>query len=256
MVELQKYRAILFDLDGVLTPTAELHMQAWATLFGEYFTQKQLTQPGIDPYTDQDYLQYVDGMPRYIGVQNVLESRQIELPWGDSDDPDTAETICGLGNRKNTLFRALLGAGSLAPYPGSLAFLHRVLAVGKQVAVVSSSKNARDVLLAAGILDLFPVIIDGLAVEQGHLQGKPHPDMFLAAAEALSVHPHKAVVIEDAQVGVAAGVSGDFGLVIGVNRGDATQRELLRAAGADLVVNDLAELGEATLSTPDGVDES
>ncbi|MGB3414974.1 MAG: beta-phosphoglucomutase family hydrolase [Microbacteriaceae bacterium] len=244
MVKLSKYQAVLFDLDGVLTPTADIHMQAWSAMFTEVFSARNSSEVPLAPYTEDDYFRYLDGKPRYAGVASLMKSRNITLPWGEADDPATSFSVCGLGNRKNQLFIALLNQHPLLPYPGSQKFLDAVQDAGLKVAVVSSSKNARDVLRSAGILDRFSTIIDGNAVEKGHLHGKPSPDMFLAAAKELAVEPHRAMVLEDAMVGVAAGSAGDFGLVIGVNRGDAEQAKRLAAAGADLVVDDLAELLE------------
>ena len=228
--------AVLFDLDGVLTPTAEIHMRAWAALFDEVLA----AHGAPDPYTDDDYFRYVDGRPRYDGVQAVLASRGIDLPWGDPGDPPGTDTVCGLGNRKNAVFSATLEREGIAPYPGSLALVDRLGARGVPAAVVSSSKNATQVLAAAHLLDRFPVIVDGVVAAEEHLPGKPAPDLFLAAAERLGVAPERAVVVEDAVSGVAAGAAGPFGLVVGVDRGVGAQA--LTEAGADLVVHDLAEL--------------
>jgi len=228
--------AVLFDLDGVITPTAEVHMRAWATMFVKLFTER-----AVQPlYSDADYFQYLDGRPRYEGVAGLLHSRGIELPWGDPDDPDEAETVCGIGNRKNAVFSALLEAEGIAAYPGSLAVLDRLGALGIPVAIVSSSKNAVPVLEAAHLAARFPVIVDGVVAHAEGLPGKPQPDIFLAGAARLQVDPANAVVVEDAISGVAAGAAGGFGLVVGVDRGVGA--EALRDAGADLVVGDLADL--------------
>jgi beta-phosphoglucomutase family hydrolase len=228
--------AVLFDLDGVLTPTAEVHMRAWAALFTPVLVQHGVTQP----YTDDDYFRYVDGRPRYDGVQALLESRGIELPYGDPADPPDARTVCGLGNRKNAVFSETLERDGVAPYPGSLALIDRLGALGIPAAVVSSSKNAVPVLEAAHLADRFPVVVDGVVAAAEHLPGKPAPDIFLAAAERLGVAPGHAVVVEDAVSGVAAGAAGGFGLVVGVDRGVGAAA--LTAAGADMVVHDLADL--------------
>jgi beta-phosphoglucomutase family hydrolase len=235
-VNTDDFGAVLFDLDGVLTPTADVHMRAWARMFSEYLTAHQITEP----YTETDYFDYVDGKPRYDGVRSFLASRGIELPEGSSDDPADAETICGLGNRKNEVFAAVLETEGVQPYPGSVAFLDHLQTTGTQIAVVSSSRNATAVLASAGLADRFDVVVDGVVAAREHLAGKPSPQTFLFAAKALGVTPDRAVVVEDALSGVAAGHAGDFGLVIGVDRGVGADR--LLQAGADVVVADLAEL--------------
>jgi beta-phosphoglucomutase family hydrolase len=227
---------VLLDLDGVITPTADLHMHAWREMFTALFAAH-----GVDaPYTDEDYFRHLDGRKRYDGVASVLASRGIELPWGDPADPPEAETVCGVGNRKNDVFFALLERDGMAAYPGSLAVLDRLAEDGVPMAVVSSSKNARAVLDAAGLTARFPVIVDGVVAEQDRLGSKPAPDMFLDAARRLSVDPARSVVVEDALSGVEAGAAGRFGLVVGVDRGAGAVA--LRRAGADVVVADLAEL--------------
>ena len=228
--------AVLFDLDGVLTPTAEVHMRAWAELFLPY----------APDYTDADYFASIDGKPRYEGVRSMLASRGIDLPEGDPSDPPTAETVCGLGNRKNDVFTAVLEADGVDPYPGSVALLDALAAHRRPdgqtvaVAVVSSSKNARPVLEAAGLADRFEIVIDGVVAAAEGIPGKPNPDTYVRAAELLGVPVSRAIVVEDAHSGVAAGRAGDFGLVLGVDRG-AGHEELL-ASGADVVVDDLGEL--------------
>ena len=227
---------VLFDLDGVLTPTADLHMHAWREMFQALFTAHGVAEP----YTDEDYFRHLDGRKRYDGVAAVLASRGLELPWGDPADPPAAETVCGVGNRKNDVFFALLERDGMAAYPGSLALLDALDERGVRMAVVSSSKNARAVLDAAGLTARFPVIVDGVVAEQDGLGSKPAPDMFLDAAERLGVEPGAAVVVEDALSGVEAGAAGSFSLVVGVDRGAGA--EALLQAGADVVVSDLAEL--------------
>lgn len=228
-------RALLFDLDGVLTPTADVHMRAWSRLFTPY-----LAAHGVDPYTEQDYFAYIDGKPRYDGVRSLLESRGIELPQGTPDDAPDRDTICGLGNRKNAEFTAELHERGVEPYPGSLRFLVAAIDAGLSVAVVSSSANAVEVLRTAGILERFPVIVDGLVAREDGLPGKPAPDTYLDAASRFGLTAAECVVVEDATSGVAAGRNGAFALVIGVDRG-AGADELL-ANGADVVVTDLADL--------------
>jgi beta-phosphoglucomutase family hydrolase len=221
------FGAVLFDLDGVITPTALIHEHAWADLFAPW------------GFTNADYLAYVDGRPRYDGVRTFLDSRGVELPWGDPSDPPGDGTICALGNRKDEMFNAVLAREGIAPYPGSMAVLDLLDQLGIPSAIVSSSKNARTVLRAAGIEDRFRAVVDGNTLVDEHLAGKPDPAMFVHAAEQLDVPPARAIVVEDAISGVAAGHAGDFGLVIGVDRGG--NRQALGEAGADIVVDDLGE---------------
>lgn len=238
-----EYQALLFDLDGVITPTAELHRQAWNRMFSAFLDSR-----GAAPYTEQDYFDHLDGRRRDEGVAAVLASRGIELPEGTEKDSAHVDSIHGLGARKNQDFLQLVSEGVQA-YPGSVRLLDAIAARGEtaqdkapQIAIVSSSKNARPVLEAAGLLDRFTVIVDGkVATEQG-LPGKPQPDTYVYAAEQLGVPVSQAVVLEDATSGVASGRAGNFGLVVGVDRG--TGRDALLKAGADLVVDDLAELLE------------
>jgi beta-phosphoglucomutase family hydrolase len=232
-----RYRAVLFDLDGVVTPTAVVHMRAWSEMFNAYLHEHAPDQP---PYTDTDYFGYVDGKPRYDGVRDFLAARGLTLPEGSTDDPPTADTVRGLGNRKNEAFNAVLERDGVAAYPGSVAFLDHLRDLGVPLAVVSSSANATAVLDAAGLLDRFEVVVSGAVAEEHQLAGKPAPDTFLYAARALSSDPADAVVLEDAVSGVRAGAAGGFGLVVGVDRGAG--HETLRAAGAGLVVGDLGEL--------------
>ncbi len=233
---MQHCDAALFDLDGVLTPTAMVHMAAWAKMFNEFLSEQGIHRP----YTDEDYFTYVDGKPRYDGVRSFLESRDLSLPEGDPSDPPEAETICGLGNRKNKVFSAVLAADGVTPYPGSVALVDYLIAQGKAVAVVSSSANAKDVLAAAGLTDRFGLVVDGVLARREALPGKPAPDTYRFAAHSLGVPASRAVVFEDAVSGVAAGHAGDFGLVIGVDRGVGAEE--LITHGADLVVTDLADL--------------
>lgn len=230
--------AVLFDLDGVLTPTAEVHMAAWDTMFNEFLD----TQPDQARYTERDYFDYVDGLPRYDGVRSFLAARGIELDEGQPSDAPSAETVCGLGNRKNDAFSAVLKADGVQPYPGSVAFLDDIASRGVAVAVVSSSRNAESVLNAAGLRERFEVIVDGNLAEAEGLPGKPAPDTYLHAAAQLGASAETAIVVEDALSGVAAGRAGNFVHVIGVDRGVGGD-ELARA-GADVVVTDLGELVE------------
>ncbi|MEO6142493.1 MAG: beta-phosphoglucomutase family hydrolase [Dermatophilaceae bacterium] len=230
------FEAALFDLDGVLTPTAEVHMRAWREMFTTYFAEHD-----VEPaYTSADYFTHVDGKPRYDGVRAALASRGIELPEGDPTDEPGTETVCGLGNVKDALFNRMLDAGGVVAFPGTLDLLDALAARGVAVAVVSSSRNALAVLVAANLAGHFTVVVDGEVARHTGLRGKPSPETFEYAAAALGVPAAQAVVIEDAVSGVAAGRAGAFGLVIGVDRGAGA--ETLRGAGADLVVRDLGEL--------------
>jgi beta-phosphoglucomutase-like phosphatase (HAD superfamily) len=218
------FTAVLFDLDGVLTPTADIHTLAWRTMFDEFLVPR-----GLAPFTDDDYLRHVDGKPRYDGVRSFLASRGVTLPEGHPDDPPGEDSVAALGNRKNDVFLRILRDDGIAPYPGSLRFLDWVERRGMRVAVVSSSRNAREVLAASGLAPHFEVVTDGLVAAEQHIPGKPQPDMFLDAARRLGVAPADAV-----------GRAGAFGLVVGVDRGAG--HEALREHGADVVVDDLAEL--------------
>lgn len=232
-----KFDAALFDLDGVLTPTALVHMRAWQEMFGDYLSAHHPAQP---PYSDRDYYDYVDGKPRYAGVQSFLESRGIEIPKGTAADSSDELTICGLGNRKNALFEKVLASEGVDAYPGSRQLVEALADRGIAMAVVSSSRNAPSVLEAAGLLEFFPTIVDGIVAGERHLAGKPAPDTFVYAAELVGARPARCVVVEDAVSGVQAGRAGRFGLVVGVDRGAGAQT--LNDNGADVVVDDLAEL--------------
>ncbi|MEA2587274.1 MAG: hypothetical protein QOH66_201 [Actinomycetota bacterium] len=236
--------ACLFDLDGVLTQTAKVHEAAWKEMFDAYLQDRAAsTGEAFRAFEPADYDRYVDGKPRFDGVRSFLESRGIHLPEGSHDDAPGAETIGGLGNRKNQLVLALIHDNGVQPYEGSVRYVHAVIEAGLKRAVVSSSANCRDVLAAAGLAGLFDTIIDGYVAEQRHLRGKPAPDTFLEAAKDLGVEPQDAAVFEDALAGVEAGRAGGFGYVVGVDR--VGQADALKAHGADIVVSDLAELLEA-----------
>ena len=230
---LERFAAVLFDLDGVLTPTAEIHMLAWRTMFTELFAER-----GVEaPYTDDDYFRYIDGKQRLDGVSSLLASRGIRVPLGETDDAATLDTVNGIGNRKNAVFSRVLEQQGIEPYPGSLALVDELSADRMPMGVVSSSKNAVWVLTAAKLLDRFPVVTDGVVAVREHLASKPAPDMFLHAAAAFGVDPAQAAVFEDAVSGVQAARAGEFGLVVGVDRGAGKQT--LIDAGADVVVDDL-----------------
>jgi len=235
-------RACLFDLDGVLTQTAKEHAAAWKQMFDSYLEAraKRLGQSFVpfDPVADYDA--YIDGRLRADGTRAFLASRGITLPEGTPADSPDVETINGLSNRKNALLLARLRTAGVQVYPGSIKYLEAVRQAGLKRAVVSASANTREVLAAARIGDTFDVIVDGIVAGRDQLQGKPAPDTYLAAARALGVGPGEAAVFEDALAGVEAGRAGRFGFVVGVDR--VGQREALKAHGATIVVDDLAEL--------------
>jgi beta-phosphoglucomutase family hydrolase len=237
-----RIQALLFDLDGVLTQTAKVHAAAWKQMFDEFLTRRaQIAGESLQPFDPvQDYDEYVDGKPRYDGVRSFLAARGIELPEGGPDDPPDAETVHGLGNRKNELVLKLIHDQGVQPYEGSVRYVKAAREAGLPRAVVSSSANAHDVLKAAGILDLFDEVVDGVVAEREHLHGKPAPDTFLRGAKGLGVELAAAAVFEDALAGVQAGRAGGFGFVVGVDR--VGQRDALLAHGADVVVDDLADL--------------
>ena len=234
--------ACLFDLDGVLTQTALVHNAAWKQTF-DSFLQVWSTQHG-QPYvpfdSGADYHRYVDGRPRADGVRTFLASRGITLPEGSPDDGPDAETVNGLGNRKNGLVLEKIAAGAVQVYPGSVDYLRAAKEQGLRRAVVSASANCKDVLAAAGIADLMEERVDGVVAREQDLPGKPAPDTFLYAARLLDTPPENCAVFEDALAGVAAGRAGNFGIVVGVDR--VGQAEALSANGADIVVQDLSDL--------------
>ncbi len=236
MLDLYQAAAVLLDLDGVITPTAEVHRLAWREAFDDYLTAVGVT----GGFSDDDYLRFVDGKPRYDGVRSFLRSRSLSLPEGDPSDPPGHTTVQALGNLKNQAFRTVLHRHGIQPYPGSLRLLDRLEERGIPWAVVSSSANAREVLEAAGLAGRPRMVMDGTEARRRRLPGKPAPDTFVETAIALGATPPLAVVVEDALSGVVAGRSGGFGLVIGVAREIDSGR--LLEAGADLVVEDLAEL--------------
>jgi len=239
--------ACLFDLDGVLTSTAKVHAAAWKEMFDRYLRDRaaRTGEPFVPFDTGSDYLSFVDGKPRADGTRDFLASRGITLADGGSDDPPMAETVRGLGLRKNELVLELIREGGVEAYPGSVEYLRRAQAAGLARVVVSSSTNCHDVLVAAGIVDLVDGYVDGIVAEQRRLPGKPAPDTFLAGAELAGAAPGQAVVFEDALAGVEAGRAGGFRAVVGVNRvgpADPTRADALLAHGADFVVDDLSEM--------------
>jgi beta-phosphoglucomutase family hydrolase len=233
--------AVIFDLDGVITDTASVHTAAWTQLFNEYLQQKAESDgTTFVPFTSDDYVAYVDGKLRYDGVKSFLESRDIHLPYGEPSDGADAETVCGLGNRKNEMFRRALDENGADVFPTSVTLVERLRSMSVKTGCVSSSKNCRLILESVDLLASFDAIIDGLEAESRGIPGKPAPDTYLECARLLGVEARAAAVVEDAISGVASGAAGGFGQVIGVNRG-AGRSELL-AAGATVVVDDLGEL--------------
>ncbi|MBD3180212.1 MAG: beta-phosphoglucomutase family hydrolase [Candidatus Latescibacteria bacterium] len=229
------------DMDGVITRTARAHAVAWKKMFDHYLTERS-GKDGRDylPFDDhQDYYRYVDGKPRYDGVSSFLQSRGIDLPYGSPEDPPERETVCGLGNRKNNYFLEHLEKEGVEVYQSSVDFVKLMKKRNKHIAVISSSRNARAVLDAAGVRGLFPVVVDGMDMAEDDIRGKPEPDIFLEAARRLGVDPQRCMVIEDAISGVEAGRAGGFGLVIGIDR--SGKNPGLRES-ADMVVGDLSEI--------------
>jgi beta-phosphoglucomutase family hydrolase len=234
----------LFDLDGVLTQTAKVHARAWKEMFDDFLREwAEKTGQPFEPFDrPTDYDEYVDGLPRLDGVRSFLESRGIELPMGSPSDPPEMETVHALGTRKNNRVLELIHEQGVDPYEGSVRFVEAARDQGLRRAVVSSSTNCKDVLKAAGIDQLFEAVVDGTVAEERGLDGKPAPDTFLEGARMLDATADDSTVFEDAQAGVQAGRAGNFGWVVGVDR--TGQAEALKAKGADVVVQDLAELLE------------
>jgi beta-phosphoglucomutase family hydrolase len=238
----QRFDAVLFDMDGVLTATAKVHAASWKKMF-DGFLKKRAAETG-EPFTpfniDTDYKLYVDGKLRDEGVSSFLESRSIRLPLGDAGDPPDCETVNGLGNRKNKMVNEIIESEGVEVYQGSIDLVRHLRKKGIKTAVVSASKNCERVLNVTGIADLFDVMVEGNVAARLNLPGKPAPDTFLKAAEMLATEPSRAVVVEDAISGVQAGRAGKFGMVIGVDRhGDPNS---LKNNGADIVVEDLDKL--------------
>ncbi|MDQ2846189.1 MAG: beta-phosphoglucomutase family hydrolase [Actinomycetota bacterium] len=244
-VDIWAYQGWLFDLDGVLTNTAEVHAAAWKQAFDGFLAkQEKRTGKTLAPFDPvADYQRYVDGEPRADGVVHFLAARGIELPAGADDDPQDARTVAGLGNRKNHLLLQLLRTNGIDVYPGALALVKALRSKGMPTAVVSASENTHAALTAGHIADLFDAVVDGQVVKELRLAGKPAPDSYLEGARRLGIPPGEAVVVEDALAGVEAGRAGHFGLVIGVDH--QHHADVLRAHGADIVVTDLAELLDA-----------
>jgi beta-phosphoglucomutase family hydrolase len=236
----ERFDAVLFDLDGVITATNKNHFAAWKTLFDSYL--KKVSQRDNTPFkefSEEEMSEYVDGRPRYEGIRNFLEYRGIAIPYGDIEDDEEQETIYGLGNLKNRFFNESIEADGVTIFDKSVELIKRLKDKQIRCAVVSSSKNCSTVLKSAGLTDLFEVQVDGVVAAEMKLVGKPTPDTYLKAAELLGVSAERAVVVEDAISGVQAGRAGNFGLVIGVDR--VGQADALSENGADVVVTDLGD---------------
>jgi beta-phosphoglucomutase family hydrolase len=238
----QKFDAVLFDMDGVLTATAKVHAASWKRMFDDFLKKRtaESGEPFIPFDIKTDYKLYVDGKLRDEGVSSFLESRDIKLPFGEAGDPPDRETVIGLGNRKNELVNKIIKTEGVDIYEGSIALVRLLRSKGIKIAVVSASKNCETVLNVTGITDLFDVMVDGNVAARLDLPGKPAPDTFLQAAKMLDTEPQRAVVVEDAISGVQAGRAGNFGLVIGVDRHG--EPDSLKNNGADIVVDDLDKL--------------
>lgn len=236
-----RFDAVIFDMDGVVTDTASLHAEAWKRMFDDYLRGRAADRgETFLPFRDEDYRRYVDGRPRYEGVAAFLASRGVDLPFGRPDERPARETVCGLGNRKNELFWHLLDEHGPQRYESTVQLLRALRQRDIRTALISSSRNAPAVLEAAGVRDLFDAEVGGQEAAELGLAGKPDPAVFLEAARRVRTVPRRAVVVEDALVGVRAGRAGGFGLVIGVDR--AGHADELVAAGADVVVDDLARV--------------
>lgn len=236
-----EFSAVIFDLDGVVTKTAALHLKAWKKTFDnllESLAQKE--QKYFDEFTTNDYLKYVDGKPRYQGVESFLKSRKIKLPGGSAKDNTNQNTICGIGNRKNHIFHHLLNQDGVEIYESTLKIIKQLQQENAKLAIATSSKNGTHILEQAGIDSLFNVVIDGVVSAKEQLKGKPEPDIFLKACELMKVQPIDSILVEDAVSGVKAGAKGGFGLTLGIAR--KNNAEELRLNGADYVISDFDEV--------------
>ncbi|NHZ85063.1 MAG: beta-phosphoglucomutase family hydrolase [Planctomycetia bacterium] len=236
------FRAVIFDLDGVITQTSQVHSTAWKNMFDEYlrYRQEEFGEPFNEFTHDNDYLPFVDGKPRYEGVKAFLRARGIDLPFGDPQDPPNNETVCSLGNRKNQKFNEVLVRDGVKVYDSTITLIKELKKQGIHVGIASSSKNCDKVIKTAGIKNLFETCVDGITSAELRLNGKPEPDIFTTACNNLGIDNDQAVVVEDAVSGVRAGVKGNFGLVVGVAR--ENNKNELKSNGADIVVTDLGEL--------------
>jgi len=257
-LNINNFKAVILDLDGVITRTAALHAKAWEIMFKNFLdnwmkeNNKQVDQFDIN----EDYPEYIDGKPRYDGVRSFLESRGIDLPEGSPDDSPYKQTVCGLGNRKNELFHEQMKKKGVHVYDDTIDQIKKWKHKGLKIGVISASKNCKDILEVAGILDLFDTRVDGVIAEEQNLDGKPAPDVFIRAAKNLETQPENAVIVEDALAGIQAGKAGNFGFLIGIARN--IDADSLYDAGADLVVQTLGDLrqSDSTLSDPDSLPDA
>ena len=237
------FEAVIFDMDGVITKTALTHAAAWKKMFDEYLRkrEKEHGETFVEFTHEGHYLPYVDGKPRYKGVASFLESRGIEIPFGDPADTPDMETVCGLGNRKNIAFNEVLEKEGAEVYPSTELLISELKAAGIKLGVASSSKNCKPVLERVNLLDIFDARVDGVVSAELGLHGKPEPDIFTTACDMVNKTYNKAIVVEDAVSGVQAGIKGKFGLTIGIARENNVKE--LKEAGAHIVVEDLEEIG-------------
>ena len=243
-----RFEAVIFDMDGVVTDTAQLHSRCWKRVFDE-FLRARSPDGGDLPrmFTDEDYLLYVDGKPRYDGVESFLSSRQVELERGEPSDPPGSATVCALGNLKDLIFGQAVEEDGVNLFESTVGFIRSVRSCGLRTALISSSRHAKAILKTLGATNLFDAIVDGLDAEALKLPGKPDPAIFLTAGGRLGLPPVRVAVVEDALAGVEAGQRGGFGLVIGIDR--HSHSSALTQHGADVVVRDLSELDIRTEST-------
>ena len=234
--------AVIFDLDGVITQTAKVHNLAWEKMFDDYLRlrEEKFGEPFKEFTYRKDYLPYVDGKPRYKGVESFLISRGIRINFGSPADSPNTETICGLGNKKNSNFNEILAENGVEVYKSTVKIIYELKKLNIKLGVASSSKNCKPVLEAAGLLELFDTRVDGVISAELNLKGKPEPDIFITACDNLQVNYKKAIIVEDAVSGVQAGAKGNFGLVLGIAR-EGNEEELMQN-GADRVIRDFSEI--------------
>ena len=240
-IPFRAFDAFIFDLDGVVTETAKIHARAWKKTFDSFLQKKAGPGEDFKPFDIQtDYVRFVDGIPRYKGVETFFDSRGIHMPYGSPDDPSGKETVCGIGNQKNELFKKFIKTGNIDVYDSTITLIKQLRKKGIKTAIISSSKNCGRILEILDIRKLFDVKIDGMDARELELKGKPDPDIFTAAAQRLEVDIERTVIVEDAVLGVKAGRKGNFGMVLGVDRGNRSKA--LLENGADAVVPDLAQV--------------
>lgn len=243
IIDPQIFKALVFDLDGVITQTADLHGEAWKIMFDEFLEKRTQEGDPQEPFSiERDYTAFVDGRPRYQGVEKFLKSRGIDLEFGSPQDPPRKQTVCGLGNRKNELFNKLLDSRGATVFKDSEQLIKSAREHGIRMAIATSSANGRKVLASAGLDKAFDAVVDGNDLREEQIAGKPAPDMFVAAAAKVGVKPENAAVFEDALSGIRAGRAGNFRLVVGVDRVGGEHPQNLSEHGADIVLSDLSQL--------------